>query len=100
VNGANFGDCDEGRIEIKTYLPNGYGLFDMTGNVSEWTADWYDENYYAISPQNNPEGPQSGDTHVFRGGSVIYGTSFMNLSRRWVDVGWDFIGFRCVLSED
>jgi formylglycine-generating enzyme required for sulfatase activity len=49
--------------------PNGLGLHDMTGNVREWCADWYDENYYRNSPKNNPRGPGNGQERVVRGGS-------------------------------
>lgn len=49
--------------------PNGYGLYDMTGNVAEWVADLYDSSYYKESPRNNPGGPGRGSDHVFRGGS-------------------------------
>jgi formylglycine-generating enzyme required for sulfatase activity len=41
----------------------------MTGNVLEWTADWYDSNYYAKSPVENPTGPNDGSSKVLRGGS-------------------------------
>lgn len=45
-----------------------YGLFDMAGNAAEWVVDWYDENYYAVSPLSNPIGPDIGSERVVRGG--------------------------------
>jgi formylglycine-generating enzyme required for sulfatase activity len=49
--------------------PNGLGLYDMSGNVWEWCADCYNDDYYKISPKNNPKGPGSGNRRVSRGGS-------------------------------
>jgi formylglycine-generating enzyme required for sulfatase activity len=48
--------------------PNGYGLYDMHGNVAEWCGDWFSETYYAQSPSANPAGPATGSARVYRGG--------------------------------
>jgi formylglycine-generating enzyme len=50
-------------------LPNELGLYDMTGNSWNWCSDWYGKDYYKISPQNAPTGPDTGECRVWRGGS-------------------------------
>ena len=46
-----------GTVEVGSFPPTGYGLYDIVGNAAEATADWYDESYYAVSPARDPTGP-------------------------------------------
>lgn len=67
-NQANFFSAD--TTAVMSYVPNGYGLYDMAGNVYEWCHDWYGYNYYEVSVQEpeNPQGPLQGVYRVLRGG--------------------------------
>lgn len=86
---------------VKSYDPNGFGLFDMAGNVWEWTGDFFDPTYFSRSPTADPKGPQSGQEHVVRGGSwysdpnehlrISFRTSFPK--------GGNLVGFRCVIED-
>jgi len=76
-----------------------YGALDMAGNMTEWCQDWFDMDYYASSPQRDPQGPSSGEYRVVRGGSWGSDERLVRAAfRNWAvpDVRNFGIGFRCV----
>lgn len=84
---------------IGQYESNAYGLYDMGGNVWEWTSDKYQYNYYEHSESDNPRGPEMGDGYVIRGGSWHSGAMCKRVYfRKGLPGNWsDFaVGFRCV----
>jgi uncharacterized protein (TIGR02996 family) len=70
--GARRGRSLRRTCRVGSYTPNAFGLYDMHGNVWEWCQDWFDVNYYAVSPKKDPEGPAEGEDRILRGGSFFY----------------------------
>jgi formylglycine-generating enzyme required for sulfatase activity/energy-coupling factor transporter ATP-binding protein EcfA2 len=100
---CNSGESGLGRTSPVGIFPAGaspYGCMDMAGNVWEWCADWYKEEYYKESPAKNPKGPSGGSSRVVRGGSWGNGDWYCRAAcRGWADhpayrVG--VLGFRLV----
>jgi formylglycine-generating enzyme required for sulfatase activity len=87
-------------IPVGKKRPNDWGLYDMIGNVAEYTEDWFDETYYANSPASDPTGPSSGTERVIRSCSVSATPFTCRISKRG-KIGPatipDYIGFRLVL---
>jgi formylglycine-generating enzyme required for sulfatase activity len=95
------GYYDASQIPAGSDMANGYGLYDMTGNLWEWCNDWYDENYYDVSPYDNPTGPASGSYRVFRGGGWGSLAAYCRVAYRLGDgpAGrYSIVGFRIVLD--
>ena len=107
-------DGFEGSAPVASFEPNGYGLYDMAGNVWEMTTDWFDENYYqslsSTQVLTNPKGAQKSfygqspyaQHTVIKGGSFLCNDSYCSsyrVSARMpleVDAAMNHVGFRCV----
>ncbi|MBI4851513.1 MAG: SUMF1/EgtB/PvdO family nonheme iron enzyme [Acidobacteria bacterium] len=113
-NHANFGQGDlagaalTGEVElptkaVKAYPANGYGLFNMAGNVWQWCNDWYEKGYYFSASETNPKGPASGKVKVLRGGSWYTDAAKIRVSARNSDTPTggrqNDYGFRCAKDK-
>ena len=87
---------------VGSYEPNGYGLYDMAGNVLEWVRDYYGEDYYRFSPEVDPEGPGHGENRVMKGGEWTFGAVNLRCAfRGWArpDLTVDNGGFRVAIES-
>jgi len=97
-NGAQYADCGLHAVPVGSFNANGYGLYDMAGNVWEWVEDYYYEEYYKNSPDNNPKNTGLGEQMVNRGGSWEDDALYLQSAyRSWggAAVSRSYIGFRC-----
>lgn len=91
-------DGYKGPSPVMSFVPGAYGLYDMSGNVTEWIQDYYNKDYYLNSPLNNPINTMVSEWNVTRGGGwnngVYYLTSVFR-SAQDPDKATAFLGFRC-----
>jgi formylglycine-generating enzyme len=84
--------------KVGSYKPNAWGLYDMHGNVKQWCSDWYDPDYYKVSPKKDPKGPKSGvvNARVLRGGYWLnYPGWCRAASRTWDAPSVRYYGYGC-----
>lgn len=99
VNTAEDGWC--GTCPVDAFPPNGHGLYNMTGNVWEWCADWFDTHWHRTAPRVNPQGPPYGQARVMKGGSYLCHISYCARYRPAARTGSSpdsttgHTGFRC-----
>ncbi len=97
----DFNDGSTTRVGSYPAGASPFGALDMSGNVSEWVADWYDEEFYQTAPGRNPQGPSLGEKRVIRGGSFSSAEWILRCAGRssqGPDEYYRGVGFRCASS--
>jgi hypothetical protein len=95
-------DGYENVSPVRAFPPNGYGLYDMAGNVMQWVEDWYDRNYYETSPLEDPKGPETGSGRINKGGNWYASPADCRCAFRGFSgptMSFWNLGFRVVLEE-
>lgn len=87
-------NSDDTTHRVGLRAPNGCGLYDMSGNMYEWTSDWFGGAYYTSSGRTNPTGPEDGTYRVRRGGSYHYSSTYAQVTYRGYGNPFGGTGFR------
>jgi formylglycine-generating enzyme len=97
----NASDGHQGTAPVRAFEPNGYGLYQVAGNVWEWCSDWFSRDYHLQASPVDPKGPPTGQARVMRGGSYLCHKSYCNRYRvaartaNTPDSSTGNMGFRC-----